>query len=251
MDQAIIDVAYKFGGYGMGLFVLITLVISGLLAGIIGFEREMKGQAAGLRTHVLLSVGCSLMMTISIFSIQLALRQNITQVSLYNYDTSRIAAGIIAGIGFLCAGTIIKNGVSVRGLTTAATLWLCGAIGMACGAGFILEAIIATFVALAFLLGLVWIEKWMDKRSPHVRIIVARDVPILNEIHDEADKCRLIVKNIVSDTVKDIDGKDISDITVFFAYKSDTASINDFCESFSSNAKVFQVRSNRFDKHTR
>lgn len=256
MDQAILELTNKYNGYGMALFVLVTTLIAGFLSGIIGMERELKGQAAGLRTHVLLAVGSSLMMTLSIFAVNWAIGAytgtDTTHPSMWKstYDATRIAAGVVSGIGFLCAGTIIKNGVSVRGLTTAATLWLCGGIGLACGAGFILEAIVTTFVAMFFLLGLVRIEKAMDKRSPQVRLIVAPSVPILNEIHDEADKDRLIIKNIVSENVKGEDGVDVVDITVFFAYKSDSASINNFCESFSNNASIFHIKGGKFDKRT-
>ncbi|MFA6624958.1 MAG: MgtC/SapB family protein, partial [Bacilli bacterium] len=193
--------------------------------------------------------GCSLMMTLSAVGINYFTKAN-SDTSNLTYDTSRIAAGVVSGIGFLCAGTIIKNGVSVRGLTTAATLWLCGGIGLACGAGFILEAIIVTLVSVFFLLGLVKIEKILDKKSPQVRIIVAPDVPILNEIHAEADNARLTIKNISSDTVTDAQGKEVVDITIFFAYRSDIASINDFCENFSSNPKVYQVKGSKFSKNS-
>jgi putative Mg2+ transporter-C (MgtC) family protein len=255
MDQAIIGLTTKFNGYGMALFVLVTTLIAGFLAAIIGLEREMKGQAAGLRTHVLLAEGSSLMMTLSIFACNWAIAgytgTDPTDITMWkNYDSTRIAAGVVSGIGFLCAGTIIKNGVSVRGLTTAATLWLCGGIGLACGAGFILEAIVTTFIALFFLLGLIWVEKAMDKKSPQVHMIVAASVPVLKEIHEVADHNRLIIKNIISETIKDENGKDFVDITVFFAFKSDLASISDFCENFAGNTAVYHIKGGKFDKRS-
>jgi putative Mg2+ transporter-C (MgtC) family protein len=250
MDQAIIGIAFKYDGYGMALFVLITTLVSAFLSSFIGLERELRGQAAGLRTHVLLAVGCSLMMTLSIYAIKIAVYGTFDNTTPFTYDTSRIAAGVVGGIGFLCAGTIIKNGVTVRGLTTAATLWLCGGVGLACGAGFVLEAIITTAVSLFFLLGLVKIEKMMDKHSPQVRLIVAPDVAILNDIHSQADTNRLIIKNIVSDTIVDESGRKAVDITIFFAYQSDTAAVNDFCESFNGNPKIYQVKSSKFSRRS-
>src|SRR3954449_10234060 len=116
--------------------VLLRLLIAALLGGAIGFERELRERQAGLRTHLVVSVGSALF----------------TLVSAYGFsdwgarvDPTRIAAQIVTGIGFLGAGAIIRQGLSVRGLTTAATLWLVAAIGMAAGAGYWDAALIATF----------------------------------------------------------------------------------------------------------
>ena len=172
MDQLIISLAYKFNGWGLALYVLVTTLLAGVLSGIIGIEREIKGQAAGLRTHVLVSVGCVLIMVVSIFGIGLAsgqidLSKGYIDPNLIKYDTARIAAGITAGIGFVSAGTIIRNGFSVRGLTTAATLWVCSGIGMACGCGLILEAMVPAAVTMGLLMGLLFHRKgdWEKKPS--------------------------------------------------------------------------------------
>ncbi len=173
MDQSIISLAYKYNGWGIALYILIVTLVSGVLSAIIGVEREIKGQAAGLRTHVLLSIGCTLIMTISIFGIgfasgQIDFSQGHIDASKLSYDTSRIGAGITAGIGFVCAGTIIRTGLSVRGLTTAATLWVSAGIGMACGSGLVLEAIIVAAVTMILLNGLLHIEKAIGRRSPQI-----------------------------------------------------------------------------------
>ncbi len=251
MDKAIISIAYKFDGYGMALYVLIVTLIAGLLSTFIGIEREAKGQAAGLRTHVLLSVGCALMMAISVWAIGLA--QGIdaynweSERKALNYDTSRVAAGIIAGIGFLSAGTIIKNGASVKGLTTAATLWICTGIGMACGVGFILEAIMTTGVTLLFLFGLEFVEKWLYKRSPSVHLIVAKNVPILKQINDVAQSNLLVVKNIRTMNIKEEDGTEAVDVKVYFAFNSRLENVNDFLDSFKDNPSIYRIYSNYLD----
>jgi putative Mg2+ transporter-C (MgtC) family protein len=123
--------------------VLLRLFVGAALGGAIGLERELRERQAGLRTHLVVSVGAALF----------------TLVSAYGFtdwgvrvDPTRIAAQIVTGIGFLGAGAIIRQGLSVRGLTTAATLWLVAAIGMAAGAGYWQGALIATFGAL-FTLG--------------------------------------------------------------------------------------------------
>jgi putative Mg2+ transporter-C (MgtC) family protein len=123
--------------------VLLRLFVGAALGGAIGLERELRERQAGLRTHLVVSVGAALF----------------TLVSAYGFtdwgvrvDPTRIAAQIVTGIGFLGAGAIIRQGLSVRGLTTAATLWLVAAIGMAAGAGYWQGALIATLDAL-FTLG--------------------------------------------------------------------------------------------------
>jgi putative Mg2+ transporter-C (MgtC) family protein len=119
--------------------VLLRLFVAAALGGAIGLEREYRERQAGLRTHLVVSVGAALF----------------TLVSAYGFhdfggkvDPTRIAAQIVSGIGFLGAGAIIRQGLSVRGLTTAASLWLVAAIGMASGAGYWDGALIATLGAL-------------------------------------------------------------------------------------------------------
>ncbi len=251
MDKWIIQIAYEFGDWGMGIYVLIVTLIAGFLSTFIGLEREVKGQAAGLRTHVLLSVGCALMMAISVWAIGLAQGIDISNWSsrseLLNYDTSRVAAGIIAGIGFLSAGTIIKNGSSVKGLTTAATLWICTGIGMACGVGFIFEAIVTTLVALLFLFGLEFVEKWLYKRSPSVHLVVAKNVPILKKINDVAQSNLLVVKNVRTMNVKEEDGTEAVDVKVYFAFNSRLENVNDFLDSFKDNPSIYRIYSHYLD----
>jgi putative Mg2+ transporter-C (MgtC) family protein len=119
--------------------VLLRIFVAAALGGAIGLERELRERQAGLRTHLVVSVGSALF----------------TLVSAYGFssfdgkvDPTRIAAQIVSGIGFLGAGAIIRQGLSVRGLTTAASLWLVAAIGMAAGAGYWDGALIATLGAL-------------------------------------------------------------------------------------------------------
>jgi putative Mg2+ transporter-C (MgtC) family protein len=123
--------------------VLLRLAVAAGLGGAIGFERELRERQAGLRTHLVVSLGAALFTLVSAY----AFRNFGNKV-----DPTRIAAQIVSGIGFLGAGAIIRQGLSVKGLTTAATLWLVAAIGMASGAGYYDGALIATLGAL-FTLG--------------------------------------------------------------------------------------------------
>ena len=125
--------------------VLLRLVVAAGLGGAIGFERELRERQAGLRTHLVVSVGSALFTLVSAYGFHEFL---VNGGSVVRADPTRIAAQIVSGIGFLGAGAIIRQGLSVRGLTTAATLWLVAAIGMAAGAGYYSGAIIATVGAL-------------------------------------------------------------------------------------------------------
>ena len=127
--------------------LLLRLTVAALLGGAIGLERELREREAGLRTHLLVSVGAALFTIISAFGFHDILQASGPHV-LVRLDPSRIAAQIVSGIGFLGAGAIIRQGLSIRGLTTAATLWLSAAIGMASGAGYYDAALIATLGAL-------------------------------------------------------------------------------------------------------
>jgi putative Mg2+ transporter-C (MgtC) family protein len=125
--------------------VLLRVVLAGVLGGAIGAEREIREREAGLRTHMLVAVGAALFTIVSAYAwsdFTFSQRGGIT------FDPTRIAAQIVTGIGFLGAGAIIRQGLSVRGLTTAASLWVVAAIGMASGAGYYSAAVITTIVVL-------------------------------------------------------------------------------------------------------
>jgi putative Mg2+ transporter-C (MgtC) family protein len=118
---------------------LLRLALAGVLGGLIGLERELRERGAGLRTHLLVSVGAAL------FTIAGAYGFGGGGVRV---DPTRVAAQIVTGVGFLGAGAIIRQGFSVRGLTTAATLWVVAAVGLAAGAGYYSGAVITTALVL-------------------------------------------------------------------------------------------------------
>jgi putative Mg2+ transporter-C (MgtC) family protein len=121
------------------------LALAAALGGAIGFERELRDREAGFRTHMVVCLGAALFTIVSAYGFTDFLQTGDPHVS---FDPSRIAAQIVTGIGFLGAGAIIRQGSSVRGLTTAATLWVAAAIGLAVGAGFYTAAIFGTGVTL-------------------------------------------------------------------------------------------------------
>ena len=133
--------------------VVLRLVLASLLCGAIGFERETRDQPAGFRTHILLGLGAALFTLVSAYGFEPFTRAALGSGGL-QFDPTRIAAQIIAGVGFLGAGAIIRQGGDVRGLTTAASLWAASAIGMAVGAGYLFGATAATILAMATLYAL-------------------------------------------------------------------------------------------------
>lgn len=122
---------------GTELDITLRLAVAMLLGGVIGFEREYRAKDAGFRTHFLVALGSALFCIVSQYGFGFELK-----------DSSRVAAQVVSGIGFLGAGTIIFQKNVVRGLTTAAGLWVTAAIGLACGTGMYLPAIVTTLMVL-------------------------------------------------------------------------------------------------------
>ncbi len=142
-----------------GIFDLniIIRVLSALLLGFaVGLEREMTNKYAGLRTNILVCIGACVFTIISIYGFPAI---TVTSVELGTRDTARVAAQVVTGIGFIGGGTVLRHGATVFGLTTAATLFMSAAIGMACGAGMYDLAIVATIVAIITLVSVRFFEK--------------------------------------------------------------------------------------------
>ncbi len=127
--------------------LVIRLFVAALLGGVIGVERELRERYAGLRTHLLVSVGAALFTIVSVY----AWGTFDFAAAGVSFDPSRIAAGIVTGIGFIGAGAILRHGFFVRGLTTAASLWVAAAIGLAAGMGYYSAAVAATLVVVVTL----------------------------------------------------------------------------------------------------
>lgn len=147
------------------LIVAIRLFFAALLGAIIGIERETKHKAAGFRTHIIVSVGACLIMLTGIDGIG-----NISGGA--NWDALRLPAQVVSGIGFIGAGTILQTKGGVSGLTTAATLWLSAAIGLAVGIGYYEGAIIATVICLVTLISLRRISDFFNMRKTKSFIMV-------------------------------------------------------------------------------
>lgn len=127
------------------------------------------------------------MMTISIWAIRIAdgsidIIDGVGEGTKLSYDTSRIAAAVITGMGFLGAGSIIRDKFSVKGITTVSTLWICSAIGLACGSGFLLESIVFTLFVLTVLFLLTCLGKIIKKKVPSILIETNNEYPLIKTI---------------------------------------------------------------------
>ncbi|HEU5260301.1 MAG TPA: MgtC/SapB family protein [Gemmatimonadales bacterium] len=142
------------------LELLLQLMLATLLGGAIGLERELSGKPAGLRTNILICVGAALFTALSV------------DMSLGRGDPARVAAQILPGVGFIGAGTILHARGSVTGLTSAATIWVVAAIGMALGAHAYEEALGTALLVLIVLQGLKWVETAVARASTHSRLII-------------------------------------------------------------------------------
>lgn len=156
--------------------IVVRLMIALVLSGIIGFEREWNNHSAGFRTHILVGVGACLMMLLSFYGF-LHFLETYDNV---RFDPARIPSYVISGIGFLGAGTIIVYGGTIRGLTTAASIWTVAGIGLVVGAGMYGPAIIATLIILISLVLLNNLEKLFQSRKNYMRmaIVVQRNLQV-------------------------------------------------------------------------
>ncbi len=155
------------------LDVVLRVLLSMLLGGVIGLERELRDRAAGFRTHILVSVGAATFTLVSAYGFNAFITQG--QSTNVTFDPSRIAAQVVSGIGFLGAGAIIRHGVSIRGLTTAASLWAAAAVGIATGVGMYTLAGVA---AVAVVLSL-YLLRFIEGRLIYPRAQALVDIEIL------------------------------------------------------------------------
>ena len=142
--------------------ILARLVAALLAGGLVGIERSYHGRPAGFRTHALVCMASCLLMVVTVFQDTWIPS---TTAEAFRTDPTRMAQGIMTGIGFLGAGVIFKDGLSVRGLTTAASIWTTSAIGILVGVGLYFPAAVATTLVLGTLSVFRWIENWMPVQS--------------------------------------------------------------------------------------
>lgn len=183
--------------------VIITrIVIALILSGLIGFERELKNHSAGFRTHILVGIGSCLMMLLSLYGFETIIAKYEGVVNV-RFDPSRIPSYVISGIGFLGAGTIIVFGGTIRGLTTAASIWAVAGLGLVVGIGMYATAVFTTIVILLSLIFLNNFEKLFPKghRSLLIEIVALPGLKV-NHIISTFEMFNISIKNIEIEKVE-------------------------------------------------
>lgn len=213
--------------------------MAALLGSVIGFERERLNWAAGLRTHMLVCVGASLMMMVSAFGFADALTQK--NVVL---DPSRVAAQVVSGIGFLGAGSILLRGEVVRGLTTAASLWSVAGIGLAVGGGMYTAAFGATIIILIILAGVKPLERRFisAKQQRSIQLLAERGSVSLDSLHRALGVGSIRVKQFIVQQSED--DPELDDVQIALS----RASSNEFAAICARLGAMTGVRECRQEK---
>ncbi len=195
---------------------IIKIVLAGLLGGLIGFERESVQRPAGLRTHILVAIGATL-----VSAVNTEIISDLAGIEGVGIAPARYGAAVISGIGFLGAGTIIKEGASVKGLTTAAGLWTVACIGLVIGHGYYLVATTAAlFVFLTLEVIIIFQDHIQSQRKSIKLILTVHDRPgIIGEIGDVIEKLGL---KIISMSVKSTDETNQAAISLRVRYNKRT-----------------------------
>ena len=211
---------------------IVYLLICFFLSFFIGIERQYRHRSVGLRTTILVAIGSYLFVSFSFL------------LNGYNIDVTRIAAQIVTGIGFLGAGVILKDGVKIRGLTTAATLWCTAAIGVLCASGFILEAISGTVIILFSNVFLRYVNKIVNQKSKYEQTSEEFKVTITSS----KDRIKELIKDITSNTKFNINKLDVKKNTIILNitfFKSEEKQITEFIDIIN---KKYEIEEYSYEK---
>lgn len=243
LDGWILKLVYELNGYGIVFYVLITSLVSVVLSFAVGLERQLRGKSINIKTHVLLAAGCSLLMAVSIWGIRVAdgtlniVEKTSESFIGLSYDTSRIAAAVITGMGFLGAGAIMKDKLAIRGLSTAAALWVSASLGLACGAGFILESIIFTIFIMIIHIVINHINAFISKRAIAIYVTADRTFPVLEVAEDIAVKNRIPLRDY-----KIIESnEDHNVILLQFLYQTDVKMVDFYISQLERHDEISEI----------
>jgi putative Mg2+ transporter-C (MgtC) family protein len=201
------------------LEIIFRLLLSAVIGGLIGMEREANNRPAGLRTHVLVTLGASLIMLLSMYGFEGLGADG------RGADPARLAAQVVSGIGFLGAGTILRTENKVSGLTTAASLWVCGGIGLAIGGGYYIGGLATAGIVLFTLRSLGFIEKKIFRKSYRVLIVQFLDRPgLIGDVGQILGDNNILIKDIriVQDDEYEADDQQVVErrpVEVYFTVK--------------------------------
>ena len=216
------------------ILVIMAIGLSVLLCGLIGIEREWRGRSAGLRTHLLVGVGSCIIMIISIYGFPAAFGEK--------RDVARLAAGIITGVGFLGAGAIIHRSNGIKGLTTAGTIWVVMAIGLACGSFNFLIAIAATLVIFFVLTAFKKMEAKISEKNPLIVLTVPSNTPVLGKILDVTKEFDARIHALSTEIVDGIGDEKLIECTFQVIFSSADGRLLEYLSKLESETKATSVK---------
>ena len=232
VDQVLANLLENWyvGEWPVGNLILcaIAMILSVLLCGAIGLERERRGRSAGLRTHLLVGVGSCMIMIISIYGFPQVFQQR---------DVARLAAQVIAGVGFLGAGAIIHRNSGTRGLTTAATIWIVMAIGLACGSMNFILAIGGTLLIIFVLTFFRKFESRLNKKAPLITVKAKHEAPAVAQILEVAKKYDCVISDL---QVELLDNEEV-ELTFLAVSNSNEFQTNEFIANLEKLEGITQV----------
>ncbi|MDQ8734710.1 MgtC/SapB family protein [Paenibacillus sp. LHD-38] len=221
------------------------MIVSVVLGGLVGIEREWSNHAAGFRTHILVCLGSATIMMLSMYGFSQFVNE--TNVRM---DPARLAAQVISGIGFLGAGAILRNGNMIKGLTTAASVWVVAAIGLCTGAGFMLGASVCTLLVLIslFLLNK-WEKHWLKDRRIHDLDIQIYDKPgVLGKIASKFGEYGIQITNLkmIHQESPVTDSDELQTMHLHFSLKGNTSDkFHALIEEIACMEVVISIESNQ------
>ena len=235
-DQKLVEWLNTFapGDWPVGnlLLVLIALALSTLLCGLIGIEREYRGRSAGLRTHLLVGVGSCIIMIISIYGFPMMFTEH--------RDVARLAAQIITGVGFLGAGAIIHRNNGIKGLTTAGTIWIVMAIGIACGSFNFFIAIITTLTVFLVLTIFRKVEAKMNDKKIILVVTAPVDKPVLGKVLEISNDFDAEASTLSNELINR-DGVNLVQVTLKIVFNGQDSKASDFLSRITSEVDATDI----------
>ena len=213
------------------ILVAIAILLSVILCGIVGIEREWKGRSAGLRTHLLVGVGSCIIMIISIYGFPAVFGSR---------DVARLAAQIITGVGFLGAGAIIHRNDGIKGLTTAGTIWIVMAIGIACGSFNFVIAILATLVIMVVLTVFTKVEAKISNKKMILMVTAPTDKPVLANVLEIAKEFDCTIKTLSTDLIAK-EGSNLIQFTLEVVFNSKEGKSTEFITKLSKETDAVDI----------
>lgn len=215
MKKGVDEVAYLPDD---ALVMTARLLIAAILSGFVGLERETKGHPAGFRTHMLVGTGACLMMLLSNFGFEDFLASHTSET--IRMDPARIPSYVVSGIGFLGAGTILVHGVTVRGLTTAASIWVVAGIGLVVGDGMYYAAFLVTFLVILSLLFLNKLESALIKspKTEQLHIVVENKKLSLSKVVELVENQQISVRKVTVEDYRSVKGVDLINYSLLVRY---------------------------------